>query len=247
MAETSYFGIRKFVSDSLSPILLLSLSAFVGCDWTGKPKEEDRPVPAERVMEFAPLYATHCAGCHGPDGKNGPAPPHNDAIFLAIVPDEVLHRVVAEGRNGTPMPAFAKDKGGALTEAQIEVLAKGIRSSWQPANRLPDTQGSGLPSYWLADAKSGDKDAGRKAFARSCAECHGKDGKGTKEAGAVNDRAFLALASDQMLRRIIITGRPDFGMPNALKRDHPPLTSQEINDLVALLAYWRLGGDTNGK
>ena len=50
--------------------------------------------------------------------------------------------------------------------------------------------------------------------------------------------------SDQALRRIIITGRVDLGMPSY--REHrgradsfAPLTAEEIADLVALLASWR--------
>ena len=58
--------------------------------------------------------------------------------------------------------------------------------------------------------------------------------------------AFLALISDQASRRIIITGRPDLGMPNYAEtdgrpEDFQPLTSAEIDDLVALLG--RLAGD----
>ena len=42
--------------------------------------------------DFALLYATNCAGCHGADGRLGPAPPLNDPLFLAIVPDASLFR-----------------------------------------------------------------------------------------------------------------------------------------------------------
>jgi mono/diheme cytochrome c family protein len=243
MAKISNKHTKRLIFFSFSLFLLVSLSVLTGCDWWGKPRREDKPIPAEKVTDFGKLYATHCAGCHGADGKDGPAPPHNDPLFLAIVPDEVLQRVVAEGRTGTPMTAFAKDKGGPLTEKQIDILAKGIKTRWTPAEKAKEH----LPAYWLADAKAGDKDAGRKLFARACAECHGKDGQGGDDAGAINDPAFLALASDQVLRRYIITGRPDFGMPDCLKRDDPSLTSQEINDLVALLAYWRIGGSNNRK
>jgi cytochrome c oxidase cbb3-type subunit 3 len=226
---------HKSLNGKLALALLVCLS---GCDWPGKPRKEDKPIPAERVMDFGQLYATHCAGCHGADGKDGPAPPHNDPIFLAIVPDEVLHRVVAEGRRGTPMPAFAKKKGGPLNEKQIEVLVEGMKTRWMPAERPKEP----LPDYWPDHAAAGDKLAGAKVFSRACADCHGMEGEGGEKGGAVNDKAFLSLISDQTLRRIIITGRPDLGMPSYAEREKPPLTSKEINDLVAFLAYWRTGG-----
>jgi cytochrome c oxidase cbb3-type subunit 3/ubiquinol-cytochrome c reductase cytochrome c subunit len=225
-----------------SPILvILPLLLLGGCDWPGKPKATDRPIPAEQVEDFGKLYGTHCAGCHGADGRDGPAPPLNDPLFLAIVPDQVLHSVITEGRTGTPMTAFAKDKGGPLTEKQIGILAEGIKRHWKPSQLKKKP-----PPYLLSDAKTGDRKAGRKVFARDCAMCHGKEGQGGDDAGAINDPVFLALVSDQELRRYIITGRPDFGMPNYADREDADLTSQEINDLVALLAYWRIGGTDKG-
>lgn len=228
-------------SGAMSRIVLLLLS-LGGCDWPGKPKDADRPIPAEQVTDFGKLYGTHCAGCHGAEGKSGPAPPHNDPLFLAIVPDEVLHHVITEGRSGTPMTAFAKDRGGPLTDKQIDILARGIKQQWavEKLKRQP-------PPYLLSTAKAGDKKAGLKVFARACAMCHGDHGQGGDDAGAIHDPAFLALVSDQVLRRYVITGRPDFGMPDYDTRGDADLTSQEINDLVALLAYWRVGGSVNGK
>jgi len=73
-----------------------------------------------------------------------------------------------------------------------------------------------------------------------------------EQAGAINDRSFLALISDQELRRIVITGRADLGMPDYSDSDwrspkFKPLTSADINDLVALLRYWRQGASSNSK
>jgi mono/diheme cytochrome c family protein len=225
---------------SWAAVWLLLLLA--GCDWPGKPKDTDRPIPAEQVEDFSTLYSVHCAGCHGTEGRDGPAPPHNDPLFLAIVPDEVLRRVISEGRTGTPMTAFVKDRGGPLTAKQIDIIAKGIKPRWSPT---VEVNGTPLP-YLLSSAKAGDKQAGLKVFARDCARCHGERGEGG-DAGPINDSSFLSLVSDQVLRRYIITGRPDFGMPNYIDRKDADLTSQEINDLVALLAYWRVGGSINGK
>jgi cytochrome c oxidase cbb3-type subunit III len=228
--------------------LLAALTA--GCDLPGRPVAP----PADEGKDFAALYATRCAACHGADGKLGPAPPLNDPIFLAIVPEAELLRVISEGRMVTPgqkspMPAFAKDHGGPLTEAQIKMLAAGMKKHWKVS------RSSGLPPY-LAPAGSagGKKDGGTQVFARACAKCHGTEGKGEKDGepargGALHDPAFLALISDQALRRIIITGRHDLGMPPydgeaGRGPDFHELGSADIDDLVALLRSWRQSGGT---
>ena len=68
----------------------------------------------------------------------------------------------------------------------------------------------------------------------------------------INDAALLALISDMALRRIIITGRPDRNMPPydgkvGRPPDFQPLTSEEIDGLVALLVSWRQGGPTSNE
>jgi cytochrome c oxidase cbb3-type subunit III len=235
--------------------LLLFLAVLpAGCDLPGRPNPANRPVPADRVMDFDVLYSKHCAGCHGTDGELGPAPPLNDPIFLAIVPDAELLRVIAKGRTVTPgqkspMPAFAQDRGGPLTGAQVKVLAEGIKKRWKSG-----TPPGSLPGYIGAAVSGGKKEEGARVFARACARCHGPQGQGEKDGrpsrgGAINHPAFLALISDQALRRIIITGRSDLGMPAYDDNDgRPPnfraLTSAEIDDLVALLRSWRQGGSS---
>ena len=234
--------------------LLAALAA--GCDLPGQPDPAERPIPADQVQDFSALYATHCAGCHGADGKLGPAPPLNDPIFLAIVPDEELLRVITEGRSVTPaqkspMPAFARDRGGPLTEAQVKVLAEGIKKRWGP----PRPEAPSLPPYLApAEARSANQNERARVFARACAGCHGSRGEGGKDGerriGAINQPAFLALISDQALRRYVITGRPDLGMPafdghNGRPEDFRPLSSAEIDYLVALLTSWRRSGPAN--
>src|SRR5262249_41291247 len=153
-----------------------------GCDLPGKPREADRPVPSDQVMDFGVLYQTRCAGCHGADGKLGPAPPLNDPIFLAIVHDAELLHVISEGASvtpgqKTPMPAFAHEKGGPLTGAQVKVLAEGIKKRWQPSA----SPSSSLPTYIGPAAYGGNKDEGVRVFARACAGCHGSQGQGEKD------------------------------------------------------------------
>jgi cytochrome c oxidase cbb3-type subunit 3 len=237
-------------------LLLFVAMLAAGCDLPGRPKSADRPVPANQVMDFDTLYAARCAGCHGVNGTLGPAPPLHDPIFLAVVPDAELLRVITDGRTVTPeqkspMPAFAQDRGGPLTGPQVKVLADGIKKRWQASG----SRSSSLPAYiGPAQTGGGKKDEGARVFARACARCHGSQGQGEKDGHplrgrAINNQAFLALISDQALRRIIITGRPDLGMPayndkEGRPADYRALTSAEIDDLVALLRYWRHGGSS---
>lgn len=234
-------GIGKPTGLSLSPFLLVSLSLLAaGCDLPGKPNPAERPVPANEVLDFATLYAENCAGCHGKDGTWGPAPPLNDPVFLHIVSDEVLRRVVAQGRSGTLMPAFAEERGGTLTMAQVQAVADGLKKQWQPKEK-PKVE---PPPY--ESSAEGDAKRGAKVFARACAMCHGEQGEGPAPEMRINDPVFLGLISDQALRRLAITGRPDVGMPDfAGKRGgdeaFKPLSAEEVNDLVAYLATWRPG------
>jgi cytochrome c oxidase cbb3-type subunit 3 len=220
-----------------------------GCDLPGRPKTSDLYVPPQKEQTFNVLFQRNCVGCHGADGTLGPAPPLNDKMFLALIPDSELHRVIAEGRPGTLMPAFAAAKGGQLTPDQVEVLASGIKTRWGPDGPGPNV----APPYLLAkdhldNGGSRMKEEGLKVFARACASCHGDRGQGGindgKLVGAITDPDFMALISDQALRRYVITGRPDLGMPNhtdpkGRPNGFQPLTSEDVANIVALLAEWR--------
>jgi cytochrome c oxidase cbb3-type subunit 3 len=240
-------------------VLALFAACAGGCDFPGQPKPEDEYVPPQKEMSFDTLFKQNCVACHGKDGKLGPGPPLNDTLFLALVPDAELERVITEGRAGTAMAAFAHSKGGALTAEQVTILAKGIKPRWGSREPAP----SGAPPYLAPQPKpegDGIIEAGKKVFARACASCHGDHGKGGryagkadgKEVGAINSPVFLNLISEKALRRYVITGRPDLGMPDyADPQGRPegfkPLTGQDVTDVTALLAYWRQGGSTNGK
>lgn len=208
-----------------------------GCD---RPDPADRPLRPGQVLDFGVLYSQNCSGCHGADGKLGPAPPLNDPLFLAMASDADLQHVIIEGRSGTPMSAFARSAGGGLTPEQVSAIVAGMRSKWGTTTSRPSAP---LPPYRVA-AGRGNATSGAAVFARNCAGCHGANGEGASKAGALHSPAFLALISDQALRRIVITGRPDLGMPDFLHQADgltrpAPLSEPEIEDVIALLGSWR--------
>jgi mono/diheme cytochrome c family protein len=131
------------------------------------------------------------------------------------------------------MPAFAQSAGGPLTDQQIEVLVRGVRSWAGPAT----AQNGELPTY--APKGVGDAHRGAAVFQNYCASCHGEGGKGGK-AGSVVDNSFLALVSNQELRLSVILGRPAAGAPD-WRNDIAghPMSEQEISDVVAWLAAQR--------
>jgi Cytochrome C oxidase, cbb3-type, subunit III len=99
-------------------LLALLAGWAAGCDLPGAPKAGDRYVSPQSERSFNVLFAQNCVGCHGADGKLGPAPPLNDSLFLAVIPQTELQRVISEGRPGTLMPAFDKASGGPVGGGQ---------------------------------------------------------------------------------------------------------------------------------
>ena len=156
---------------------------------------EYRPVPADQVRRLLSLFKETAPAAT--------APMASSARRLRSTTRLCRHRtrcgpaaVIFEGRPGTPMPAFARTRGGPLTDDQVKALASGLKSHWTP---VPPEKGD-LPHYSVdASAAAGDKDRGLKVFARACAPCHGTNGEGGETAGAIRNQDFLALISDQCL------------------------------------------------
>ena len=136
-------------------------------------------------------------------------------------------------------------RGAVLALCVLAFACAALRPPPEPDEKPKEK----LPPYEAPEENGGDKKRGARVFERACSTCHGDHGQGGMSGivGAINEPAFLSLISDQALRRIVITGRPDLGMPNYKEMegrgpDFAALTSQQINDLVAHLAYWRIGG-----
>lgn len=223
---------------TLTWILLFGgLTLLCGCDrLPGKPKEEDRWRPPEENKNFALLYNTNCLACHSNGSTLGASISMNNPPYLAVIPKEVMHKVIVEGIPGTEMPGYSVRAGGMLTDEQIDILVAGIYN-WAKGHEAPTDN---LPPY---SAALGDADRGEAIFAQDCAGCHGSNGDGAKgKAGSVVDTAYLSLVSDQYLRTVVIAGRPELGMPGF--RDYvlgKPMTPEEISDVVAWLAARRQG------
>ena len=213
---------------------LILLVALASCGSPDRRVAEPSVVRPDEVADFRVLYTQNCSGCHGSDGQGTLTVAIGNPEYLAIADDATIRRVIVGGRPGTAMPAFAQSAGGQLTEAQVDILVRGIRERWAK----PAALGSDKPPAYAA-SQPGDATRGQNVFATYCSSCHGSDGHGGR-AGPIVDSLYLALVSDQHLRTVTIVGVPALGAPD-WRGNVPgkPMSDADVTDVVAWLAAQR--------
>jgi cytochrome c oxidase cbb3-type subunit 3 len=215
-----------------APAVLL----LAGCGSSpGRPLQGSETLAPSEIQDFATLYSQNCAGCHGAEGRGGAAIALADPVYLAIAEDGSIRKVIGNGVPGTAMPAFVVSAGGLLTDKQIDVITTQIRARWSRPGAL---NGANPPSYTPKSA--GNVSQGEVAYKTRCESCHGAGGHGGAKGSAITDDSFLALISDQGLRTIVITGRPELGAPDWRgDAGGSPLSDEEVTDVVAWLVSRR--------
>jgi cytochrome c oxidase cbb3-type subunit III len=215
---------------------LLSLLLSACSSPPGRPHTGSEILAPNEISDFRTLYTDNCAACHGMQGRGGAAIALADPVYLAVVDESAMRKIIANGVRGTSMPAFAQSAGGILTDKQIDVITGEIRSRWSRPGIL---DGANPPSY--AAKSPGNMEDGEASFKTYCSSCHGPQGQGGPKGSSITNDSFLALVSDQGLRTTIIAGRPELGAPdwrgNVLGK---PMTDQEVTDVVAWLASRRV-------
>ena len=211
--------------------------AGLGCEEPrGKPGPEPEVPRPDHILDFATLYKQNCVACHGTDQVPGAAVSLANPVFLAVAGEDNLKAAIANGVPGKLMPPFAGSAGGMLTDEQVEILAKGLVTTWGKPGIL---DGKNPPPYKAVLHPEGA--AGQQPFANYCGRCHGMSGAGgtNPPVGSIVDPAYLGLISDQELRNIIIAGAQ--GMPD-WRDDSPghPMSDEDVTAIVAWLGSHRL-------
>ena len=206
----------------------------------GKPQIGTATLRPEQVMDFPMLFKQNCAACHGAEGRQGAALSLANPVYLTTAGFDNLRHTISYGLPETLMPAFDKKQGGLLTDAQIDVLSKGMMQTWGAST-------AGMVTLPYASQSVGDAERGRISYTTFCANCHGANGTGNlhiaERTGSIIDPAYLDLISDQGLRSTIIAGRPDQGMPDwrsdMTGTNQRAMTDREVTDTVAWIASHR--------
>jgi cytochrome c oxidase cbb3-type subunit III len=119
------------------------------------------PTKVEKRGESSRLFASHCASCHGLDGKGGERAPNiADRSAVHRLSDFQISHIIENGVPGTGMPAFR-----SLESSQVQAIVAYLRTlqGTKSAVKLP-----------------GDPKRGEGIFfgAAGCSNCHMIGGKG---------------------------------------------------------------------
>jgi mono/diheme cytochrome c family protein len=186
-------------------------------------------------------YAVSCASCHGERGEGASGPALANRRFLGAASDGFLMATMAMGRDGTEMRPVKKSAQSilSLTSDQVNDVVAYLRS-WE---YNPPQQGV-VHRYVVP----WDLARGRILYESHCAGCHGIDGKGEIEepgqlsawAPNLNNKGFLAAATDGFLQATIVRGRSGTAMRpfGHGAQGLVDLTSDDIDDLVAYIRRW---------
>lgn len=163
------------------------------------------------------IFVANCAGCHGTDARGAIGfPDLTDGDWLYGKAPEAVLASIEQGRGGQ-MPPF----NGALTPEKIEALL------------------AFLPHWSDPELDDVRREAGMRAYAGTCAACHGADGLGNVAIGAPNltDEVWLWGGRREQIRETILFGRKN-SMPA-----HAPLLSPEEMRVVAGYVLSLSGGE----
>jgi len=171
-------------------------------------------------------YERYCSACHGEKGRGYVAGVPGTGIglpgFLSAASDDYILQTLKLGRIGTPMRPFIGARGLAnLTERDGHDLIAHLRE----LGRM------NVPTRDKEVAVKGDPKRGKQHFDVNCVACHQSAGVGKVGfAPSVRNRDFLAIASDDFIRKTIRNGRLGTAMV-----PRPDLSYQAVSDIIAYL------------
>ncbi len=177
------------------------------------------------------LYVENCAVCHGVDGK-GRIGARLEA-FSGIDAGAVIAQTVADGIDGTVMPAWSVANGGTLSDqdiADIVAYVVGAFNGTEPIAPLPEYVPPEIPR--LPDVE-GDPSAGAVVYQVNCFTCHGEQGRG--RIGKPLATSWPGEQPDLYIRQVVSQGIEGTIMPTWAQSNGGPLSDAEIANVAAYI------------
>ena len=177
------------------------------------------------------LYVENCAMCHGVGGTGRIGANLED--FPGIQIEATMAQTIAEGVEGSVMPAWSQGSGGPLFDQDIDDIVAYITGAFagtEPIAPLPDYQPPEIPP--LVDVE-GDPSKGAVIYRQNCFACHGDEGRG--RFGLPLAKSWSGDQSAAYIRQVVADGIGGSTMPAWALTGGGPLSDDEIADVAAYL------------
>lgn len=173
----------------------------------------------------AGTFKVYCSSCHGPNGEGYAAGGSGPGIglkgFLDTACDDYILKTALHGRSETAMRSMVGAKGLVnLTIQDIKDVIVFLR------NTTVENRSQASPEVTNADPAKG-----KVLYDSNCMACHQPGGVGKPGfAPSIRNQDFLALASDDFIRKTLKKGRLGTSMV-----PRPDLSDADVNHIIAYL------------
>lgn len=175
------------------------------------------------------LFVENCAVCHGTDGQGRIGAALDE--FPGIDPGAAMRQTIANGIDGSVMPAWSEDRGGPLTDQDIDDIVAYIAlaiGGTEPIEPLPTYVPPAIEP--LPDIE-GDPEHGALVYQLNCVMCHGDEGRG--RFGAPLAKSWPGVEPYAYIHEVVSSGINGSTMPAWSQDGGGPLTAGEIQDVTA--------------
>jgi mono/diheme cytochrome c family protein len=179
----------------------------------------------------AELYQAYCMMCHGADGQGRVGANLQD--FPGIAADAAMQQTIANGVEGSVMPAFGEAQGGPLSSvdiADITAYLTGVLEGTEPIAPAPEYQPPDIDPLPDID---GDPSNGAVVFQVNCVACHGEQGQGGF--GWPLAKNWSGNQPEVFISQVVSDGITGTIMPGWAQESGGPLSGFEVEDVTAYI------------
>ena len=186
------------------------------------------------TLDGATAFAYICSACHGKQGEGKDYKEYDTGIpsvgntdFLRVASEDYIRFTLEKGRSLRQMGSWTPSISG-LRAGELDGMATFVKKM-----RIVG-HASGI------SFTGGDLTEGLRLFDQNCKACHGRDGIGDV-AVALNQKDFLARATDKFIVETIINGRGNTAMPGWWQ-----LEQDDMRNLLTLIRSWNAERPSGG-